>query len=98
ILHAYGETRPPAAVHTVLGECDASSPRVRRVARWAWMEYVTRTPPEPPKRKLKLAGGKETDEEKELYLSYRELAELEMQRQFPALVGEQAPPDKSLKE
>ena len=48
------ETRPPSAVHVVLGECDASSPRVRRAARTAWRAYVTEPPPEPPRRKLKL--------------------------------------------
>jgi len=98
ILTAYGETRPASAVHVVLGECDASSPRVRRAARWAWMQYVTQKPPDPPKRKLKLTGGKETDEEKELYLSYRELADLEIRRQWPALMNEPADPEKPLAE
>ena len=61
ILTAYGEVLSPQAVHVVLGECDASSPRVRKAARQAWLRYVTRKPPDPPKRKLKLNGGKETD-------------------------------------
>jgi hypothetical protein len=59
---------------------------------------VTRKPPDPPKRKLKLNGGKESEEEKELYLNVRELADLEIRRQWPALVGEPANPEKSLAE
>ena len=96
ILTAYGEVLSPQAVHVVLGETDASSPRVRRAARQAWLQYVTRKPPEPPKRKLKLNGGKESDEEKELYLNVRELADLEIRRQWPALMNEPANPEKSL--
>src|SRR5207253_10972359 len=88
----------PQAGHVVLGEGDASSPRVRKAARAAWMQYVVRKPPDPPKRKLKLGGGKESEEEKELYLSVRELAELEIRRQWPALLGEPADPGKSLAE
>ena len=98
VLLAWGETRPSSAVHVVLGEIDASSPRVRRAARWAWMQYVTRKPPEPPKRRLKLTGGKQSDKEQELYLTYRELADLEIRRQWPALMGEPADPQKSLED
>src|SRR5215831_3945858 len=96
ILTAYGDVLSPPAVHVVLGETDASSPRVRKAARWAWMQYVTRKPPDPPKRKLKLNGGKESEEEKELYLNVRELADLEIRRQWPALMNEPANPEKSL--
>jgi hypothetical protein len=98
ILTAYGEVLSPQAVHVVLGETDASSPRVRKAARQAWMQYVTRKPPDPPKRKLKLNNGKESDEEKELYLNVHELADLEIRRQWPALMGEPANPEKSLAE
>src|SRR5262249_30745091 len=85
-----------SAVHAVLGECDAASPRVRRAARGAWLRYVSIKPPDPPKRKLKLTGGKESEEEQQLYLSYRELADLEIRRQWPALMGEPADPGKTL--
>jgi hypothetical protein len=98
VLRAWGEVLAPQAVHVVLGECDASSPRVRKAARWAWLQYVTRKPSDPPKRKLKLTGGKQTEEEKELYLSTRELADLEIRRQWPALMNEPANPERSLAE
>jgi hypothetical protein len=98
ILTAYGEVLAPQAVRVVLAECEASSPRVRKAARWAWMQYVTRKAPDPPKRKLKLGGGKATEEEKQLYLPVRELCELEIRRQWPALMGEPANPETSLAE
>jgi hypothetical protein len=98
ILTAYGETRPNSAVNVVLGECGASSPRVRRAARWAWMQYLLHKPPDPPRRRLNLGGGKVSHEARELYLSYRELCDLEIRRQWPALMGEPADPEKTLEE
>ncbi|HNN54223.1 MAG TPA: hypothetical protein PKO07_24550, partial [Pseudomonadota bacterium] len=68
--------------------------RVRREARWAWLRYVDGPPPPPPpKRKRKLPGGKEEAEEKEDYLSYRELATLALRRTHKAVFGEE-PSDK----
>ncbi len=92
IIHAYGETRALDAVEAVLGQVDASSHRVRREARWAWLQYVTgKAPPPAPKRKRKLPGGKEEAEEKPDYLTYREIATLALQKELAAINNE--PPD-----
>jgi len=75
IIHAYGEIRDPTAVRAVLKQAAASTQRVRRAARWAMLRYVSGRPPRVIKRKLKLAGGKETTTARALYLTYRQLAQ-----------------------
>jgi tetratricopeptide (TPR) repeat protein len=92
IVHAYGQERALDAVEAILNQVDATSHRVRREARWAWLRYVTGPPPPPaPKRKRKLPGGREEDEEKPDYLTYREIALLAVQKQLAAILD--APPD-----
>ena len=94
IIHAYGEVLAIDAVEAVLEQVEARSRRVRREARWAWLRYVDGPPPPPPpKRKRKLPGGKEETEEKEDYLTYRELATLALRRAHKSLFG-QEPSDK----
>ena len=94
IIHAYGEVLAIDAVEAVLEQVEARSRRVRREARWAWLRYVDGPPPPPPpKRKRKLPGGKEEAEEKEDYLTYRELATLALRRAHKSLFG-QEPSDK----
>jgi hypothetical protein len=94
ILHAYGEVRAIEAVEAILGQVDASSRRVRNEARWAWLRYVTGPPPpEAPKRKRKLPGGRAETEEKEDYLNYREMAVLALGRTLAEIRGEPFDPD-----
>jgi hypothetical protein len=86
-LRAYGETRATPAIKVVMGELDAVSSRVRKIARWAWLQYVTVKPPPTPKRKRKLGGGRESKHEEDLYLDYRTLANLELRRGWKDLTG-----------
>lgn len=99
ILHAYGEARALDAVDAVLGQVDATSHRVRREARWAWLRYVDGPPPPPsPKRKRKLPGGQEESEEKEDYLNYREMATLALQKLMTEIDGQAPDPARTAKE
>lgn len=93
ILRAYGEVLALDAVEAVLEQVGASSHRVRREARWAWLRYVDGPPPPPaPKRKRKLPGGREEAEEKEDYLNYREMAVLALNRASQALWNREPDP------
>jgi tetratricopeptide (TPR) repeat protein len=98
ILRVLGETKHPDAIPPVLDRCDSGSPGIRRAAREAWMKYVTGPPPPPaPKAKRKLQGGKMSDEEMPLYLTYRELADQELRRRLTELgvtPGKRDKPDK----
>lgn len=88
ILHTYGEVLAIDAVEAVLEQVSARSRRVRREARWAFLRYVDGPPPPPPpKRKRKLPGGKEEAEEKEDYLSYRDLATLKLREHIKKVLG-----------
>jgi hypothetical protein len=88
MLRAWGEERSLAAVDAVLSEVDATSHRVRKEARAAWMEYVSGPPPPPaPKRKRRLPGGREEEEEKPDYLTYREIATLAVQKTLADELG-----------
>jgi hypothetical protein len=87
LIRAYGEARAPDAVEAVLGQITAQSHGLRRAARAAFRRYVEGPPPPPaPKRKRRLPGGKEETEEKADYLTYREVAELALQKRV-AQVG-----------
>jgi hypothetical protein len=93
ILRAYGEVLALDAVEAVLEQVGASSHRVRREARWAWLRYVDGPPPPPaPKRKRKLPGGREEAEEKEDYLNYREMAVLALTRTSQGLWNREPDP------
>lgn len=88
ILHTYGEVLAIDAIEAVLDQVGASSHRVRREARWAWLRYVDGPPPPPaPKRKRKLPGGREESEEKEDYLNYRDMAVLVLGKTYQAVLG-----------
>jgi hypothetical protein len=92
ILDAFRATHHREAVHAVWTEVDADSPRIRAAARAAWMGYVTGPPPPPaPRRKLQLAGGKQTKKEKPLWLTYRELADNELRKAANDLLHESYP-------
>jgi tetratricopeptide (TPR) repeat protein len=99
IIHAYGEEKALESVEAILGQVDAPSHRVRKEARWAWLRYVTGKPPPPaPMRKRKLPGGKEEQEEKPDYLTYREIALLALQREVQAINNEPPSPKASATE
>lgn len=98
ILRAYQDTRPREAVYAILASVDHPSPAVRKAARAAWMTYATRRAPKAPKRKLELPGGKLSDEEQPLYLTYSELADIELRRTLIKLTGKKPRRGESLKE
>ncbi len=88
ILHAIRDSKHPDAVPATMERCGARSPQVRHAAREAFLAYVTGPPPPPaPKAKRKLPGGKMSDEEMPLYLTYRELARQEAERKLVELGG-----------
>lgn len=79
MLHAIRDGKHPDGVQPVLERCDSNTTAIRKAARDAWMAYVTGPPPPPaPKKKRKLPGGKMSDEELPLWLTYRELAVQEL--------------------
>jgi tetratricopeptide (TPR) repeat protein len=99
IVHQYGEERALDAVDAILEQVDATSHRVRKEARWAWLRYVTGpAPPPAPKRKRKLAGGKEETKEKADYLTYREIAELALQKKLTEVNGVSPDPKRKAKD
>lgn len=90
ILRALGDGQHPDAVPDVLARTDAASPAVRQAARTAWASYVSGAEPPPaPKRKRKLPGGKLSDQELPLYLTFRELADIEARRVLAIELGEE---------
>jgi hypothetical protein len=97
-VHAYGEVYAIDAVEPVLGVTNDDSPRVRRAARWSWTRYITGNPPEAPKRKRKLGGGKEDSQETPDYLTYKELADLALRRTIAATFGAPAEPKATLQQ
>jgi tetratricopeptide (TPR) repeat protein len=97
ILDAFRATGHREAVHSVLATVDHDSPRVRDAARKAWMAYVTGPPPPPaPKKKLVLTGGRLADKETPLWLTYRELAEIELDKLSEELFGDVPPKGETL--
>jgi tetratricopeptide (TPR) repeat protein len=99
VLEAYGKSKPREAVGPILAALDDPSPRVRAAARAAWLGYVTGPEPPPaPKRRLKLPGGRLSDEPEPLWLTYRELADIELRRTYEEVLGEKPPRRDSLEE
>lgn len=92
VLAAYGTSKPREAVGPILSAIDDPSPRVREAARAAWLAYVTGPEPPPaPKRKLKLPGGRMSEEPEPLWLTYRELAQIELERKYEEIFAEKPP-------
>jgi hypothetical protein len=88
MLDAIREVKHADAVDAVLEYSNSNSHAVRKTARAAWMAYVTGPPPPPaPKAKRKLPGGKLTEEEMPLYLTYRELAIESLRRALTTIEG-----------
>ncbi|HET9621156.1 MAG TPA: hypothetical protein VFP84_07310 [Kofleriaceae bacterium] len=94
ILQVFRKTHHREAVHAVWRRINADSPRVRKAAREAWMDYITGPPPPPaPTAKLNLPGGKKTKKPKPLWLTYRELADNELRKAANELLHEDYPID-----
>jgi len=92
VLRTYGENHERTAVDTVLAHANDESPVVRQAARDAWMMFVTGPEPKPaPKRKLQLRGGELSDKEQPLWLTYREMAEVALDRSFPEVLQKDRP-------
>jgi hypothetical protein len=88
LLRAFGSSHHREAVATVLRYTDAPAPRVRAAARAAWLDYVTGPPPKPARTKrLQLPGGKLADKATPLWLTYRELAAIELKRTAENVLG-----------
>ena len=88
-LDAFGASHHREAVGTVLKFVDDAAPRVRAAARAAWLAYLTGPPPKPaPRKHLVLPGGKKAPKATALYLTYRELAGIELQRTAEDVLGE----------
>ncbi len=91
-LRAFGASHHREAVATVLKFTDDPAPRVRAAARAAWLDYVTGPPPKPaPRKRLQLPGGKFAAKETPLWLTYRELAAIELARTAEDVLGEAFP-------
>lgn len=88
-LDAFGASHHREAVATVLAFTNDPAPRVRAAARAAWLAYFTGPPPKPaPKKKLVMPGGKTADKATPLWLTYRELAAIELERAAEEVLGE----------
>lgn len=88
LLDAFGKAHHREAVPVVLKATDDDAPRVRKAARAAWLSYVSGPPPRPaPKKKLVLPGGKLADKETPLWLTWRELAAIELARTNEEVLG-----------
>jgi tetratricopeptide (TPR) repeat protein len=95
ILRAYGDSYYREAVYAVLAHVDHVAPAVRKAARAAWMLYVDGEPPPPaPTKRLVLPGGKLTEEPEPLWLTHRELADIELRKLLTQRTGS-APPAKA---
>ncbi len=88
LLEAFGTAHHREAVPAVLRAIDDDAPRVRKAARAAWLSYVSGPPPKPaPKKRLALPGGRLADKPTPLWLTWRELAAIELKRSAEEVLG-----------
>ncbi len=88
LLAAYGTAHHREAVPAVLRSIDDDAPRVRKAAREAWLSYISGPPPPPaPKKRLQLPGGKLAPKPTPLWLTWRELAAIELKRTAEDVLG-----------
>jgi tetratricopeptide (TPR) repeat protein len=96
-LATFGKVRHREATATVFAYIDDDAPRVRAAARAAWLEYVTGPPPpDAPKIHLQLTGGRKDPKLTPLYLTYRELAAIELERASEELLERRYEDDEKL--
>jgi tetratricopeptide (TPR) repeat protein len=88
LLWSYGDSGYRAAVIEVLEFTNDDAPAIREAARKGFMKYLTTAPPEAPKRKLVKVGGELSKKEEALYLTYREIADIELRRKHEEIFGE----------
>jgi tetratricopeptide (TPR) repeat protein len=92
VIRAYGSSKHREAIVPLLDHINDGSPPIRAAARQALLGYLTGPPPpEAPKRKLVMPGGKLSNEPQPLWLNYRELADVELRREHQEIFGERAP-------
>jgi hypothetical protein len=97
LLQAFGKVRHREATATVFKYIDDDAPRVRAAARAAWLEYVTGPPPkDAPKIHLQLTGGKKDPKLTPLYLTYRELAAIELKNASEDLLEKRYDDDEAI--
>jgi tetratricopeptide (TPR) repeat protein len=88
LIEAFGKAHHREAVSVVLKATNEDAPRVRKAARAAWLSYVSGPPPRPaPKKKLVLPGGRLAEKETPLWLTWRELAAIELARTNEEVLG-----------
>ncbi|MCB9558688.1 MAG: hypothetical protein H6707_21405 [Deltaproteobacteria bacterium] len=85
ILRAYGDVRSVLAVFAVIRELDSPHTVVRAAARYALGRYVEGPAPTPFRRRLRLPGGRTTERERQLRLTYRQLARVQLTRRAERL-------------
>lgn len=92
ILDVFRETKLREAVFAVWTRVNDEAPRVRAAARKTWMGYITGKPPrKAPTKKIMMPGGKLTEKEKPLWLTYRELADTQLRKAANELLHEDYP-------
>lgn len=93
VYKAFADTLYREAIYTVLDHVDHNVDTIRAAVRAALFKYVRTKPPHPPpKRRLTLPGGKLTPVRQQLYLSHREIADIELRKRLEKLTGT-APPE-----
>lgn len=92
VIRALGTSGNRDAVPVIWELTNSNDPMVREAARDAWLAYVAGPPPPPaPKQFLKLPGGKLSKQKQPLWLTYRELATIELHRAIQETFAEETP-------
>ncbi len=87
LLEAYGRYQVADAVPVVIARTDDEDPLVRRAARRALAAYFEGPRPRSLRRRLKLPGGRETEQRRLLYMNYRQRALYELRKELERLTG-----------
>jgi tetratricopeptide (TPR) repeat protein len=95
IIKTMAESQYRTGVYPILKLLDDVSPRLRRAAREAWLEYAVGKEPRPsPRRRIQEPGGKMSKNRVPLWFNHRELADIEIRRVLEEINGK-APPEAS---
>lgn len=99
VFNAFADTLYREAIYVVLDNVDHHVDTLRAAARKTLDIYVTTDPPRPPpKRRLTQAGGDLTKKPVPLYLSHKQLADIELRRRLEKLTGTAPAKDATLAE
>lgn len=97
IVAAYGKSKHREAVAPLIEYSNHGSSPLRKAAREALLKYITGPKPkDAPKKKLQLTGGRLTDEEQPLWLTYREIANFRIRGLYQSIMQEKPPKRTSL--